>query len=55
MIQFYQTSENLRAKDYTERNQKNAYAVIYIKLSLLDEKTLQFAAEKNAKIIWGKN
>ena len=47
--------KDLNEKDSTESDQKNADAAIYIKLLLLDEQSLQFAAVENAKILGEKN
>ncbi|GBM67050.1 hypothetical protein AVEN_214381-1 [Araneus ventricosus] len=46
--------EGRSENDASEWEQKNSDAVVYIKLSLSDEKALQLAAEHNAKILWDK-
>ncbi|GFX08166.1 RBR-type E3 ubiquitin transferase [Trichonephila clavipes] len=46
--------EDLTRKDEMDWITKNSDAIAYIKLSLADEKALQFAAEDNAKVLWDK-
>ncbi|GFT12358.1 retrovirus-related Pol polyprotein from transposon TNT 1-94 [Trichonephila clavipes] len=46
--------EDLTRKDEIEWLSKNSDAVAYIKLSLADERVLQFAAEDNVKVLWDK-
>ncbi|GFX10115.1 retrovirus-related Pol polyprotein from transposon TNT 1-94 [Trichonephila clavipes] len=46
--------EDLTRKDEIEWQSKNLDAISYIKLSLVDEQALQFAAEDNPKMLWDK-